>query len=338
MISKFPSFIFNSIKSLISSIMKFPAFIKKQILQLVLDFKNLRYKLKDMTRSNMELGIYHLRMRNFKDAVFRFKMIDKFLDPNNKEANYWLGWSYFFLHDYKKSIIALTKAEEEDNANLLSFIKSIDSINEIPMQIYEFHRDISSPLFEEKFLSEDKNIPKKLIFELKQAIDTMPEEYDVLELGSNVGLLGYEIKKRMPVKSHVTSVEISQIMLELQKTYFPKKKFYDNNICESIDDFLTKDKKKYNIILSLEGLSFVVDLKNIFSKVSSKLETDGYFAFLIASSDNSIFSEEKLIFIYDAKEIEGQLIEAGFDVLSSSNISLEIKNNYTIFVCRKTQN
>jgi hypothetical protein len=37
-------------------------------------------------------------------------LVEKYLDPNNKLAYYWLGWVYFLKQDYKNSIINLIKA------------------------------------------------------------------------------------------------------------------------------------------------------------------------------------------------------------------------------------
>lgn len=83
--------------------------------------ENLRYKLSNLVESNLDLGAYHLRCRNYNNAIFRFKLVDKFLDPDNKLANYCLGWSYFIKQDYKQAINCLTKSAEADEVGLLPF-------------------------------------------------------------------------------------------------------------------------------------------------------------------------------------------------------------------------
>lgn len=122
--------------------MSVPNFFKQQFMKITDDTKKLRYKLKNLAESNLDLGVYHLRCRNYNDAIFRFKLVDQFLDPDNKLANYWLGWTYFMKQDYNKSIVCLTKAEDVDEIGLLSFVKSIDSATSIPSTIHSMHRDI----------------------------------------------------------------------------------------------------------------------------------------------------------------------------------------------------
>ena len=52
----------------------------------------------------------------------------------------------------------LTKAAEEDQVNLLVFVKSIDSIISISDEMHEIHRDIDAKVFIDKFVSKIFNI------------------------------------------------------------------------------------------------------------------------------------------------------------------------------------
>ena len=325
----------NSAKSFFSSIANFPSFVKKTLHNIVNNFQSLRYRLANMAESNVELGIYHLRSRNWNDAIFRFKMVNKFLDPNNKIANYWLGWVYFLKQSYKNSIIHLTKAENEDKVGLLQFVKSIDSVTYIPSEIHALHRDIMAELFIDKFASDEINLPKELILRLEEGISELPEEYTILELGSNIGLLGNEINKRMQESYDITSTEVSAEMIKLQAECFPDQQLYDTIIQSSINEFLEQSTEQYDVILSLDGFVFESDLKNIFSNVFSRLKPGGYFAFSVPSTKGNTFSQKRIEFSYDNQQISNQLSENGFNILSAKEFTLEIKNNYSIFVCTK---
>lgn len=322
-------------KNFFTAIKGAPSFIKSKINDCVGAFNDFKYSVNNIASSNMELGIYHLYKRNYRDAIFRFKLIEKFLDPNNKKANYFLGWIYFLKNDYKNSIIQLTKAGTEDKIGLFSFVKSIDTAKIVPSKIYQMHRDIVAEAFIARFITKTEDIPKRFILNLNKEIKELPEEYSILELGGNVGLLGHELKKRMQESFSLSSVEISESMIKLQPVYFPNTKLYDEIFNESVDHFLKKKSKKYNIICSLNGFAFESDLTNIFNDIFLSLESSGYFAFLIKISQNNELSSNSLEFSYQDQKLLDQLVTAGFIILSHEQFSLEIKNNYSMFVCTK---
>ena len=325
----------NTTKSFLLAILGLPTFIKNQIQWLKNEFVTLREKLKNVSASNMKLGIFHLRSGNYRDAIFRFKLVEKYLDPNNKSACYWLGWVYFLKQDYKNSIINLIKSGDEDDVNLLQFVKSIDTVQYVPVQIYALYRDIKASNFIDKIASDIYDIPKTLVLELNEAITSLPEEYYILELGSNVGVLGYEITKRMQEKFYLTSTEVSSEMIDLQTSFYPNQELYDKVLQISADEYLLKTKQKYDIVCSLDGFAFTSDLKAIFQNVFSVLNQDGYFAFAVRSTQKNSFSNKLLEFSYNNVQVLNVLEEIGFKVLFSKEFNLEIKNNYSIFVCRK---
>ncbi len=335
MIKNLFSSVANATKLCFSGIINTPTWIKTQIAKIKKEFDFLHYRLKNITDSNMDLGIYHVYNRNYGDAIFRFKLVDKFLSPKHQEANYWLGWVYLLKANYKQSIIHLTKAGDEDKINLLSFVKSIDSNQPIPNAVHQIHRDIMADLFIDKFVSDTINLPKQLVLELSSAITKLPEEYTILELGSNIGILGYEINKRMQDSFTLTAVEISNSMIQLQPICFPEQKLYDEIIHTPVNSFLEESKKKYDVICSMHGFSFEADLQKIFNNVSLLLQPSGYFAFAVSSDAKNTLSSQTLEFSYNHKQLEEELARSGYQILISKEFSLEIKNNYSIFVCTK---
>lgn len=326
----------NVIKSCLSGITQIPSWFKQQLFCLFNDIKNIRYSLKNLASSNMDLGIYHMQNGNFRDAIFRFKLVKRFFEPGNKIVRYRLGWVYFLKQDHKNAVIQLAKAEQEDEVNLLAFIKSIDSAQYIPSNIYSLYRDLTAQLFIDKFNSNVVNIPKNLVLELNTNITDLPENYDILELGSNVGLLGNELQKRMQEQCSITAVETSSRMLELQNLYFPDRQLYDAIIHNPIGEFLENNSKQYDIITSLDGLTFAKNLQETFANIFATLKPKGYFACVIGSSTATQLANSCSEFTYNSQKISVLLHDIGFNILSFKEINLEIKNNYAIFICRKT--
>lgn len=335
MVRKYFSQISKVFKTFLARLMSLPNFLKQLFARITEDYKKLRYKLSNLAESNLDLGVYHLRCRNYNDAIFRFKLVDKFLDPGNKLANYWLGWSYFMKQDYKQAINCLTKAEEIDEISLLPFIKSIDNATYVPSAIYAMHRDIIADIIIDKYITGEENLIIELISEFNKQAKDLPEEYSILELGANVGMLGDEIHKRMQETYTLTGVEISEKMIELQPECFPNSKPYDEMVNSAVETFLEKEINLYDVVYSLDGFCTNADLKKIFANVFSVLNTNGYFAFIVRTDKQNVLSTKLLEFTYSPQYVKDTLKVAGFKILSAKDFSLEIKNNYSIFVCTK---
>lgn len=335
MARKYFSSISKIFKTFLARVMYLPNFFKQQFARITEDFRNLRYKLSNLAESNLDLGVYHLRCRNYNDAIFRFKLVDKFLAPDNKLANYWLGWSYFMKQDYKQAINCLAKSAEADEVGLLPFIKSIDNATFIPPAIHAMHRDIIADIIVDKYITEEENLIIELISEFNNQARDLPEEYSILELGANIGMLGDEIHKRMQESYTLTGVEISEKMIELQPQCFPNSKPYDGMINSQVETFLEKELNLYDVVYSLDGFSTNIDLKKTFTNVFSVLNTNGYFAFIVKTDKQNSLSNKLLEFAYSPQYLKDTLKETGFKILSLKDFSLEIKNNYSIFVCTK---
>jgi len=71
------------IRDLIENIVGLPRLVRKQIRAAINDVMQVRENLKNMTKTNMKLGKYHLYRRNLGDAIFRFRIVEKFFDPGN---------------------------------------------------------------------------------------------------------------------------------------------------------------------------------------------------------------------------------------------------------------
>ncbi|MDG1436342.1 MAG: methyltransferase domain-containing protein [Rickettsiaceae bacterium] len=338
MIKKIFFSIVNFIKFCVTNVKRLPSMISEWLNRTKHDFSSLHRSLKNIVTTNLNLGIYHMYKSNYNDAILRFKMINLLLEPANKAAYYWLGWTYFLKNERKKAIDSLTEAEDEDQVSLLNFIESIDDITHVPTQIRDMHRNITAEIFSTNFINDKMSLPKELISTLSNNMGDLPEKYKILDLGSNIGLLGYEIEKRMPVTQEVAAVEMSEDMIKLQDIYFPQHNFYNSTLCLPVDDFLEQNKQKYDVICSLNGLTFNADLQNTFDKVYYHLQENGYFAFSVRQSKEYSFFNQTMEFAYDHDQLKAKLEQSGFIILSDSKFTLEIKNNYSIFVSQKLNN
>lgn len=298
-------------------------------------FLNFINKFYNITERNIQLGISHLKRGNISDAIFRFKFVDKFLDKDNKLANYWLGLCYLLNEKPEQATIYFAKAGDNDQLNFLEFTQNINAISSVPSVISSQRRNIKADDFIDKFDDEEINLPQLLVMQFnKNALD-LPQEYDVLELGSNIGILGKELNQRLQGKFNLIGVESSSEMLDIYNDIYKEQSPYKKVHNVAVDQYLIRNDIKKDVIFSLDGFSYEVDLSNYLLIIYNLLNLGGYFTFAVRTCTQPKLSINLLEFSYPKDKIIEQLEEIGFKILSFDTFILENKNKYTIFACKK---
>lgn len=328
----------NVVKWLYNFILDMPFLIKDQFKAIAEAFQSFKHNIKNFADVNVKLGVYHLNNQNYNDAIFRFKLVDKFFRPNDPFVNYWLGWAYFLKRGHKKAMIHLQKSQTEDKVKLLEFIRHINTATEVPDQIYSIYRSINTEVIVETLVSdEDHDFPKIMVIALIELMNDLPEESKILELGSNVGLVGHEMHKRINNDNFsLIGIESSSEMIYLQGVC-NRSAFYNKVLNMPVLEYLQdSDDAEYDVVLSLDGFSNHADLNEVFSHVYNILELEGYFIFVIRVNNSiTTLSEKYLEFSYNKDDVNNLLQQNGFKILSMSDLGLVMKNNYFIFVCKK---
>ncbi len=313
-----------------NGVLSAPIALKQKLVDAKNDVFEVRSKLKNMRQSNFDLGIYHLEKGNFKDAIFRFKLIDRFLDKDNPKVIYQLGIAYFMNGDYVKSKAVLEKAVQEDEIKLLRFLNNIDSVTEVSKEICKLHRDLNSSNY---YQPEEK--AQELVKELIDVAEKLPKNYKILEIGCGAGVLGNQIRLRMQESFTLTGVEPSEKISALQNKYFGDEEIYDEVINNSQDDYLKTSRQKFDVVFSMHGLPAKENLQDFFAQVEAKIKKNGYFAIMIATNTINVFDKKNLSFIYNHGQVANLLTENNFNIFLKREINLEKNKNYSIFICTK---
>lgn len=327
----------NVIKWLYAFVLDTPFLLKEQLSSIVQAFQDFKYNIKNFADVNIKLGVYHLNNQHYNDAIFRFKLVDKFFRPNDPFVHHWLGWVYFLKKDHKQAMLHLEKGAKEDKVKLLEFIKRIDTASEVPEEIYSMYRSINAEIMVEKFIiDEQHDLPKDLVLALIEVMNDQAQENQILELGSNVGLVGHEMYKRINDGFSLTGIECSSEMLYLQNIC-NRSAFYNKILNMPVSEYLSNnDGTQYDVILSLDGFTNHADLSSIFKQIYNLLVLEGYFIFAIrVNNSTTILSEKYLEFSYNKDYISDLLQKNGFEISNMTDLGLVMKNNYFIFVCRK---
>ena len=334
--------IYNSSKNAIKLSYEFIKNIPSLYIRKITEWKDyamdFRYRLNNLRDSNFALGLYHLERQNLNDAIIRFKLVDKFFKSNDPEANYWLGWCYFLKNNPNKALKHLQNSLNIDKVGLGKFLLNYQNCQEVPKDILTMYRDFTAAQYISKFNSDKVHLPYSFTQKIMDNIKDIPDEYNILELGSNVGIAGYEIVKRLPDTFYYTGVETSQKMQDLVNIYYQNYNIYDEQLKTSLADFI-KDTKtnKYDIILSFCGLSFTKNLAPIFSAIYELINNNGYFAFCLPTNKQTEFSLKRNEFIYNINDLKDVVMSSKFTLLSYEELTLGINNNFAIFVCRKVE-
>jgi predicted TPR repeat methyltransferase len=282
----------------------------------------------------MGLGLHHLENGNISDAVVRFYLVSKFFNPQNKLSLYYLGWCNFLKNQFEKSLSYLGEAQDEDRVNLKAFVEKISETKEVPPLIWEELRNFTATKYADNFYHNSVHLPMTFANEIMSNIKNLPDEYEVLEIGSNIGLAGYEVRKRFPEGLSLIGVEPSSNMIDLVEEYYGGD-VYDETINQSIPDFLSNHDRKYDLIYSFCGLGFTSDFNQSFSLINAKLKDSGHFMICALVSNRTGFLSDRKEFAVNINEIQKALESNYFKIVFNKEISLGINNKYAIFGCSK---
>lgn len=323
---------------LINIIMKLPQLIVEQIHNFIDHLLQVRENFKDLGKTNLDLGKYHFYNQNLNDAIFRFKIVNKFFSHDNRKANYYLGWCYMKKGQIPKAMEYLIKAGDADEVELRQFLRTIEITSHIPAKIEKINRDASADGYIERFLSADYYLPLELVNEINTTMIEIPAKYEVLELGSNVGACGIEMRKRLAEQFDLTGVETSDIMFDISQTIENKEneKNYTALLNMPVEDYLANNNKKFDVVISLNGLAFTSELDKLFAKVKLSLKRDGLFAFVLNSSSQTSLDTISLEFQYSADTVTEALLSNNFEIIIERELKLEKNNSFYIFVVKST--
>lgn len=335
-ITKLFSSIIHTIKFSYYCVTNLPSLLRLSISEFKEYYNDFKYRLGHLKETNFQLGISHLYKGNLNDGIFRLWLIDKFFAKNDPQANYWLGWAYFLKNNYKKAEIHLKKSFEADQTGLQAFLQNYKNYQEIPQPIWQLYRDLTAHLYSNNLRNKNNiHLPYSFVVNILNKITSLPDIYNIVELGSNTALVGYEVQKRFPDGFTFIGTESSSIMNKLVKIYYPNLKIYDQLLTISVKDFIIQNQDKFDVVLSLCGLSFTKDLTTYFQDIYSKLNNDGYFAFSLALSANTELSLKRKEFVFKLQDIVSALKSANFIALDFRELELEKDNKYCIVVCKK---
>lgn len=329
------SSIINGIKYAYGFLSNSPALYKENLLKIKNYIEDFKHKVKNLREANFKLGLYHLGKLNINDAIIRFKLVDKFLNKGDRQANYWLGWCYLLKCNFDSSLYYLRKSDEAEAHELKSFIENYSSYSEVPEKIFQQFRDFSlaGKSYFSKFQNEQSYLPAVFIQKTLEKISDLPDEYNILEVNCGVGLAGIEARKRFPDHFRLTGIEVSEKMMSVASL---TGEIYDELMNISLRKIASMPVvSKYDVIISLCGLISDKEFKSYLENIDLLLKTDGYFACCLPVPVKGQNLLKTMEYKYNPDEIKEACESSSFILLGEDELRLGINNKYYIYIYRK---
>lgn len=307
------------------------------------DLRAARIKIKDLYKTNYELGLYHFDAGHYGDAIFRFKMLHLFFpDRVTNDSNYYMGQSYIEKYNYRdgvKCLNAYLNREPDGTFSRearfsLAFATHSVGVDEcIPIDIVKRVFDTVATEYDKKNIIGRTKFPQHTLFEmLRSELDKGDHRFanNILDLGCGTGYIG-----RMCRQSHLASVlvgiDASREMIKIAgERECDKSPSYSELVNEDIESYFTykrlKSHSKYDVVIASNLLPYYSDVEKLFSIASavSCKEAVLCVSFMItAQNHNREFSYPHKCFLFSEEYIKCIGKKKHWRVVQSANVTYQ---------------
>lgn len=295
-------------------------------------FKTASIKIKDLSNTNYELGLFHIDKGNLRDAEMRFLFVLR-LKKDFALAHYHLARCYLFNVKFDKAKKELEIALALDPSLEIAQYRlnlANQEIKNLSISVEATKEDYNALAYKyEKFMLEDLDYSAPEL--LSQAIASFIEHQNLdtqnlkcLDIGCGTGLAGGCLRSEVALKS-LLGIDISSNMLNLAKTleindkvtYTETREFDFHNLELLSDDF--------DIIISCMSLGYAKNITSVLSQLNKIAHNGTIFGLVVLKSEKGDFS---INYEYACMEF-GELFL--IDIFDKLGWLVQIKENITLF-------
>ena len=283
----------------------------------------LRQRMSNLYETNMELGLYHYYTGNFREARFRFWLMNAFC-KNDFKVRCELGKSYYMINNIKKaqyyfeSVIKLDATNIVANYYLNKILHDGNNIDVVPVILLQEKLHYNKFQYLVSVLEEKNiNIPEKISYMIVEYFGKSAIGVDVLEIGCRCGINGYCLKER-DISRFIIGVDVNNDLLNEAKQISSNNEIvYDEIICSKDISYLNIPVNiKYDVILLIEQFSYNKNIAYILNICKNRLNNNGIIIVVEGLSEDDNIQDYKLMlkedrFVYKKEYLLQNFSEAG---------------------------
>lgn len=302
---------------------------KRAVESIPSELQLMREKMKDLAKTNADLGMYYIRTGQFNDAVFRFKMALRF-NPNYAPAYYGFGLCRHEegYHTEAEELFrkALSLKHDYAEAEYMLYLYDRKTLpGKVPLDVIHDIFDPMASIYNLTYVGE-KNYEghEHIARALQTWVGDNETKPDILDIGCGTGLCGQLLKEKK-LANTLVGVDISPAMLtEARNLVINYKPVYSELAEQDYMEFLQHAEKKYDAVVAASSLHYMKDLQKPFQACKQVLNPGGaLFVTLAKSATNftQLLSEEQ-IFAYPAAALENAAKNSGLQLHSLEEVTL----------------
>ncbi|MCO6185740.1 methyltransferase [Rhizobium sp. L1K21] len=223
-------------------------------------------------------------------------------------------------------VLALDPADHGGAAVRLAAIGKGETPEKAPEAYVETLFDQHAGAFEDILVDALGYCVPLLIRQQLQMLELGPFE-NMLDLGCGTGLTGGALRDL--VAGEITGLDLSENMVEIAY----EKELYENlYVAECVDYLHENEEGPFDIITAADVLPYIGALEPLFAGVAGNIKDGGLFAFSSETRDDAFTGAKgykvgpSQRFVHSETYVRRSLAEAGFDVLSITDINVRMEN------------
>lgn len=309
--------------------------------------KTARERLRDLPKSNFDLGCEFAEMGKWFDAIFRFRMA-LYLQPNYPQAWYNLGCCYFRTGKHDKAREALLKAlnQEPTNTNAIFMLATIDPAA-LPqgMRPTQMPESMVTGFF--GAMAQGYDIAEatsqyqagKVIYDLLRPLVPTPNPV-VVDLGCGTGIVS---RPWRATAKEIIGVDVTPAMIALAaKASHVDKKLFDALVPANITALPESlHTAQADLVLLVNVAQFVGDLSSTLQNAARLLGPQGVLVLTVEPYQATTgfgLSSATGRFGHSAAYVQQQAAASGLKLVKESSVALYVGSTIQAFVFSKGTN